>query len=118
MMLRTMRALLKLRLPSAADSRNELVMFVGRELLANAAKHSRASHVGIVVRSGPQGLRLEITDDGVGFSSERPAEALADGHIGLAAVGERVRAAGGELAVESDAGAGTRVTAILPASLD
>ena len=31
--------------PAAADSRDELVMFVGRELLANAAKHSRASHV-------------------------------------------------------------------------
>ena len=59
--------------PAAADSRNELVMFVGRELLANAAKHSRASHVGIEVRSGPQRLQLEITDDGVGFSSERPA---------------------------------------------
>jgi two-component system, NarL family, sensor kinase len=104
--------------PGAADSRDELVMFVGRELLANAAKHSRASHVGIEVRSGPQGLRFEIIDDGVGFSSERLADALADGHIGLAAVGERVRAAGGELAVESEVGAGTRIVAILPASRD
>jgi two-component system NarL family sensor kinase len=31
--------------PAAADSRDELVMFVARELLANAAKHSRASRV-------------------------------------------------------------------------
>jgi two-component system, NarL family, sensor kinase len=102
--------------PAAADSRSDLVMFVGRELLANAAKHARASRVDIEVRSGPQGLRLDITDDGVGFPRERLREALADGHIGLAAVGERVRAAGGELAVHSDEGAGTRITAMFPAS--
>jgi two-component system, NarL family, sensor kinase len=102
----------------AADARSDLVMFVGRELLANAAKHARASRVGIEVRSGSWGLQFDIADDGVGFRPERLGEALAGGHIGLAAVGERVRAAGGEFVVHSIEGAGTRITATFPASSD
>ena len=100
--------------PLAADATNDLVMFVGRELLANVAKHARASRVDIDVRSEPRGLRLVVRDDGVGFPHERLGLALSDGHIGLASITERVRAAGGEVTVESDEGAGTRITATFP----
>jgi two-component system, NarL family, sensor kinase len=100
--------------PDAADATDDLVMFVARELLANAAKHARASRVDIEVRSERQGLRLVIRDDGVGFARERLELALADGHIGLASVTERVRAAGGDLTIESDEGAGTRIAATFP----
>jgi len=40
--------------------------------------------------------------------------ALAEGHIGLAAAAERVRALGGDLSVESDSGAGTIIAVVLP----
>ena len=54
-----------------------------------------------------------IADDGRGIPSGRQAEALAEGHIGLASVNERVRAAGGEFEL-STSPAGTRAVARLP----
>jgi two-component system NarL family sensor kinase len=99
---------------AAGEMTNELAMFVARELLANAAKHARATLVQVDLRRDPRGLRLTIRDDGVGFPPERLAEALADGHIGLASVSERLRAAGGELTVEGGPGAGTHITATIP----
>ena len=98
----------------AADMTNDLVMFVARELLANVAKHACATKVDISLRRDPGGLRLAIRDDGEGFAPERLTQALGDGHIGLASVTERVRAAGGELTIVSEPGAGTHVTATVP----
>ncbi len=54
-------------------------------------------------------IELEVSDDGKGIAAERRREALAEGHIGLASVEQRVAANGGELRLQSDPGAGTRV---------
>ena len=46
-------------------------------------------------------LELEIADDGRGMEPGRREAALAQGHIGLASVTQRVQAAGGSFAIES-----------------
>jgi signal transduction histidine kinase len=92
------------RLDAAVES---TAYFVVAEALTNVAKHSHASEVQVSVQRNATGLLVTIADDGVGGAS------LAKGH-GLAGLDDRVRAAGGVLAVESPDGAGTRLTAALP----
>lgn len=100
--------------PAAADVRSDLLVASARELLANAASHARASHVDVTLRAADGALRLTVSDDGRGFPAGRLDEALAGGHIGLAAVGERLGAVGGELEIDSTPGAGTAITATIP----
>ena len=55
-------------------------------------------------------VRLEISDDGMGFDPrQRPGTGL--GMVGMRA---RARSAGGELVVESAPGKGVRIAASLP----
>ncbi len=49
---------------------------------------------------------LEVRDDGGGFDPDR---SLPNGHLGLRTMRERAEMAGGSLAIESAAGAGTTV---------
>ncbi|BCJ44023.1 histidine kinase [Actinoplanes ianthinogenes] len=81
--------------------------FVVAEALTNVAKHSHATEVQVSVQRIATGLLITVADDGVGGAS------LAKGH-GLAGLDDRVKAAGGVLAVESPEGEGTRLTAALP----
>ncbi|MFC4063717.1 sensor histidine kinase [Actinoplanes subglobosus] len=81
--------------------------FVVAEALTNVAKHSHASEVQVSVQRIATGLIVTVSDDGVGGAS------LAKGH-GLAGLDDRVRAAGGVLAVDSPEDGGTRLTAALP----
>jgi signal transduction histidine kinase len=92
------------RLEPAVES---TAYFVVAEALTNVAKHSNASEVQVSVQRIATGLLVTVADDGVGGAS------LAKGH-GLAGLDDRVRAAGGVLAVDSPAGGGTRLTAALP----
>ena len=58
------------------------------------------------------GVWMEIEDDGVGFV---PQEAVAaPGHLGLAAMRERVEMAGGSCTLRSLPGAGTSLEVWLP----
>ncbi|MBO3743737.1 sensor histidine kinase [Actinoplanes flavus] len=92
------------RLDPAVES---TAYFVVAEALTNVAKHSHANEVQVSVQRIATGLIVTVSDDGVGGAS------LAKGH-GLAGLDDRVRAAGGVLAVDSPEGAGTRLTAALP----
>ena len=63
-------------------------------------------------------VELIVTDDGQGMDEDRRRAALAEGHIGLASVTQRVEANGGELTLETEPGSGTRVWARLLADQD
>ena len=80
------------------------------EALQNAAKHAGAA-AQVTIRLEPAGERLRflVEDDGVGFAHWRERRAG-----GLAHMRERVVAAGGELAIVSAPGAGTRVRGVVP----
>ena len=92
----------------------QLVLGLARELLANAEKHARASHVWVRLACDDGEAVLEVQDDGAGMERFDPVAAVRSGHIGLASSSERVRALGGSLDVKSEPGAGTRVRVTLP----
>ena len=98
----------------AAGAHDELVLATARELLTNVAKHAGAKAVSVRVAAEPGVLRLTVADDGAGLAHERLEHALAEGHIGLAAATERVRALGGDVAIESEPGGGTIIAVVLP----
>jgi two-component system NarL family sensor kinase len=100
--------------PAGIGHHDELIVVLTRELLANAAKHSGASHVVVTVAADHERIELEVRDDGGGFDPRRREAALLDGHVGLASSEHRVRSAGGELIVSSEPGHGTTVQVVLP----
>jgi signal transduction histidine kinase len=81
-----------------------------QEALTNVVKHADASRVEVTLREQDGTIEVAVADDGRGFD---PA-AGTDG-FGLMGMRERVTLAGGRLAVESAAGAGTTVRASIPA---
>ena len=100
--------------PAAAGARDELLLSLARELLANASRHAAASRVDVGVHLQGEEIVLRVADDGAGYARGRLAQALAAGAIGLASCRERVEAVGGRLEVHSAPGAGTHATARIP----
>jgi signal transduction histidine kinase len=82
-----------------------------QEALTNVRRHAAARHVTVRLTADAHGARLEVGDDGVGFSPD-----AADGGYGLAGMRSRVADVGGEVDVASAPGLGTRVTVRLPAA--
>jgi signal transduction histidine kinase len=81
--------------------------YVVAEALTNVAKYAQASRVQVRVTTAGRLVQVEIADDGVGGADPR-------GGSGLRGLDDRVQAFGGRLAVESPAGKGTRIRAVLP----
>jgi PAS domain S-box-containing protein len=87
---------------------------VVQEALSNAGKHAEAVRIGVAVEALAGQLRIEVTDDGVGFDAARAREFLRMGRVGLASMRERVELANGTFMVHSTPGRGTTVVATLP----
>ena len=103
------------RSASEASEETRIVLYrIAREVLANARKHASASHVTVTLSSSEDGYDVSVEDDGVGFEYDADASPRA-GHLGLAAVRERVALAGGWMELESTPGAGTTVRFWIPA---
>jgi signal transduction histidine kinase len=81
--------------------------YVASEALTNVAKHAHASEVRITVDVDDRSIVLTVRDDGVGGADPSRGSGL----IGL---NDRVAALGGALAVHSEPGAGTVLTAHVP----
>jgi signal transduction histidine kinase len=89
-----------------------LVIFrVLQESLENVIAHAGASHVTVALGETDGGIDLEVADDGGGFDPEAAIRGTA---VGLVAIRERVRSAGGTCAFDSRTGAGTRILARVP----
>ena len=101
------------------DVRDNAVRVVS-EALTNIARHARAQHAAVSLRSTPypqsgetagrQALDIEVRDDGVGFD---PVQ-ISAGHYGLIGLQERTRLIGGTLSIESAPGQGTTLKVQLP----
>jgi signal transduction histidine kinase len=91
------------RLPAAIEA---TAYFVVAEALTNVAKHARAGHAEVTVRTVDGSLRVQVCDDGVGGA--RP-----DGS-GLVGLADRLAVLGGRLLVESRTDGGTLVAAAIP----
>jgi signal transduction histidine kinase len=87
---------------------------VAQEALANAAKHAGASRAWVTLSYMEDVVTLDVRDDGAGFVPGEPAQSPAGG-FGLIAMRQRVNRLAGQLEIESAPGAGTVVSASLPA---
>jgi PAS domain S-box-containing protein len=86
-----------------------------QEALRNAIRHSSANEVTIHLRQESDQLKLEIFDDGQGFSLPDRMNELADrGHFGLIGLVERVDQAKGRIDIASEPGNGTAIAVTLP----
>ncbi len=99
--------------PDLVAAHDELFLAVARELLTNASRHAEADTVRVTLRRAGDSVELEVADDGRGIEPGRRQRALAEGHIGLASVSQRVYSEGGEFELESS-GSGTRARARMP----
>lgn len=81
-----------------------------QEALTNISKYAEATQVNVAVSATSEGVRLTIEDNGQGFdpNSQKPSG------FGLQGMCERVAALGGELHLQTDPGAGCRITVLLP----
>jgi signal transduction histidine kinase len=90
---------------------------VAQEALANVSKHASASRVGITLSYMEDVVSLDIRDDGVGFQPDQRSAAGSGGGFGLTGMQQRVRRLAGSLAIESEPGQGTAISASVPAIL-
>jgi two-component system sensor histidine kinase UhpB len=97
--------------PGLLDPVAEVEVYrVVQEALGNAARHAQASAVRISVRRAARQLRVEVSDDGVGFDTRRaPGRGL-----GLASMHDRASVIGATLRVDSRPGDGTVVRLDVP----
>lgn len=94
------------------DKRTVLYRVV-QEALVNAAKHARATVIKVSVLKAPDGVCLEITDNGRGFDMNRHCSESGIKRLGMVGMRERVEMVGGCLVVESAPGRGTTVRAMI-----
>jgi signal transduction histidine kinase len=90
-----------------SDAIEAAAYFVVSEALTNAAKHSGASTVTVTAARENGHLRMVIADDGGGGATP-------GGGSGLTGLADRVEAVGGQLAIASRQGSGTRLEAVFP----
>lgn len=87
-----------------------------QEALANVAKHARATRVGLTLSYMEDLVTLDVRDDGIGFDpNAKRANGSTNGGFGLAGMRQRVRRLAGRLAIESEPGGGTAISASVPA---
>jgi signal transduction histidine kinase len=77
------------------------------EAIRNVERHASASRVSVRVAKQDGCARLEIVDDGVGFSPDERDRRRAAGHVGLSILEELAERMDGTLDVRSSPGAGT-----------
>ena len=100
------------RLPSDVETAAYRVI---QEALTNVLRHAQARHVSLVLRADAGAVTLLIRDDGVGFDVEAAQErAVAGGSMGLLGMQEQVALAGGQFAIASAPGSGTRIQIRFP----
>ena len=98
------------RLPAEAET---ALFRVVQEATSNIHRHSGASKAWITLEQDPQGVRLEIRDNGTGFPSGNDSPAEPGAGVGLAGMRERLAQLGGELKIRSSP-YGVSLTATIP----
>jgi len=82
---------------------------IGSESLSNAFHHSHATTVKLELNYSDIGVRLAVTDDGVGLDDETRTSGRRAGHWGLVGMRERAAKIGASFVLKSGVGAGTKV---------
>lgn len=93
-----------------------LVFKLIRELLRNVVKHSGVQSAAVTVTQTPSELSVVVEDRGVGFEWQLSLFEPRSEGFGLWSVADRVRAAAGEMTVDTAPGRGCRVSVVFPHS--
>ena len=83
-----------------------------QEGLTNALRHGQATAIDVTLAAGPDGLALDVVDDGLGPPPD--AAPPDDGHYGLRWLAERVESLGGQARLEAASPRGARLVVRLP----
>src|SRR3984893_4476884 len=91
-----------------------LVFKLIRELLRNVVKHSGVQSAVVKVTQTPDELCVVVEDRGVGFEWQLSLFEPRSEGFGLWSVADRVRAAAGEMTIDTAPGRGCRVSVVFP----
>ena len=83
-----------------------------QELLGNAARHSQATVLKVLVDMGGAAVKVNVDDNGKGFDPEILKQGSS---LGLNLIRDRVEMLGGSFELDSVIGKGTRITFVIPA---
>jgi signal transduction histidine kinase len=100
------------------STRRTVIYRVAQEALTNIARHAHASRVVLTIGQAPNGITMEIRDNGRAFAVEKVLQATRNRHLGLIGMRERVEMTGGKFSIESARGRGTSVRAVVPLNGD
>lgn len=95
-----------------APEKEEAILRIVGEALSNAARHAHARTVNIRLGDVDGSVRVAVSDDGDGFDAD--AKRFAERGFGLRSMRERAQLVGGDVHLESQPGAGTRVDIAIP----
>jgi signal transduction histidine kinase len=96
------------------DEVSATLLRIAQEALSNAARHARATRVGVTLSFMGDEVSLDVRDDGAGFDPAAVPERTAVGGFGLDGMRARAERIAGLLTVESEPGHGTAVSARVP----
>jgi signal transduction histidine kinase len=88
------------------------ILRIVEEALHNAVRHAAAHTVTVHLHGSDHTLKVEVTDDGIGFDPTDPE--LRSRHLGLTSMEERARELKGRLTVSSRPASGTVISLEVP----
>ena len=87
---------------------------VAQEALHNIAKHSHATRVQVLLVGTARRLTLVVRDNGAGFEANTVSNVHPRAGLGLISMRERLHLIGGDFAISSEPGQGTRIEVHAP----
>ena len=102
------------RLPPAVESS---LFRIAQEAVTNVERHAAAGRLSVGLAFEPGGLRLLVSDDGVGFPAAERSTTVEGESLGLPGMTERAHLIGARLVIHSAPGAGTTVEVWVPATI-
>lgn len=101
------------------DNASRTVLYrIVQEALLNIARHAGAREATVRIVERQRSIRLEVTDDGKGFRTDKPAPAGGLPRLGLLGMKERVEMVGGTFQIHSTPAKGTTIQVELPRPAD
>ena len=85
-----------------------------REILYNAMKHADATQVSVNLQEEDSVVRIEVSDNGKGFTLSEENTWIREVKFGLFSIRENLRAMGGSIKIRTESGQGTQVTLLVP----
>ncbi|MYR60809.1 sensor histidine kinase [Streptomyces sp. SID625] len=96
------------------DEVSATLLRIAQESLSNAARHARATRVGVTLSYMGDEISLDVRDDGRGFDPLAVPARTRAGGFGLDGMRARAERIAGSLTIESEPGHGTAVSARVP----